>query len=61
MTEQEKQQYLKELREKQLTGSSNLTQTPEIIKSREKKQSDLDNLEEATKKFFNNDTTIKSD
>jgi len=36
MTEQEKQQYLKELREKQLTGSSNLTQTPEIIKSREK-------------------------
>ena len=61
MTEQEKQQYLKELREKQLTGSSNLTQTPEIIKSREKKQSDLNNLEEATKKFFNNDTTIKSD
>ena len=61
MTEQEKQQYLKELREKQLTGSSNLTQTPEIIKSREEKQSDLDNLEEATKKFFNNDTTIKSD
>jgi len=57
MTEQEKQQYLKELREKQLTGSSNLTQTPEIIKSREEKQSDLDNLEEATKKFFNNDTT----
>lgn len=61
MTEQEKQQYLKELREKQLTGSSNLTQTPEIIKSREEKQSDLNNLEEATKKFFNNDTTIKSD
>ena len=61
MTEQEKQQYLKELREKQLLGSENLTQTPEIIKSREEKQSDLDNLEEATKKFFNNDTTIKSD
>lgn len=59
MTEQEKQQYLKELREKQLTGSSNLTQTPEIIKSREKKQSDLDNLEEATKKFFNNNQDEK--
>lgn len=59
MTEQEKQQYLKELREKQLTGSSNLTQTPEIIKSREKKQSDLDNLEEATKKFFNNNQDKK--
>lgn len=52
MTDQEKQQYLKELREKQLLGSENLTQTPEIIKSREEKQSDLDNLEEATKKFF---------
>lgn len=61
MTEQEKQQYLKELREKQLLGSENLTQTPEIIKSREEKQFDLNNLEEATKKFFNNDTTIKSD
>lgn len=59
MTEQEKQQYLKELREKQLTGSSNLTQTPEIIKSREEKQSDLDNLEEATKKFFNNNQDEK--
>lgn len=59
MTEQEKQQYLKELREKQLTGSSNLTQTPEIIKSREEKQSDLNNLEEATKKFFNNNQDEK--
>ena len=55
MTEQEKQEYLKELREKQLLGSENLTQTPEIIKSREEKQSDLDNLEEATKKFFKKD------
>ena len=60
MTNQEKQQYLKELREKQLQGSSNLTQTDAIIADREKKQSDLDNLVEATNKFFNNDTTIKS-
>ena len=59
MTEQQKQQYLKELREKQLTGSSNLTQSDALIEDRKKKQDDLDNIEEATKKFFNNDTTIK--
>lgn len=59
MTEQQKQQYLKELRQKQLIGSSNLTQTDALIEDRKKKQNDLDNIEEATKKFFNNDTTIK--
>lgn len=58
MTEQ---QYLKELRERQLIGMENLTQTPEIEKSVQEKKDDLNNLKEATIKFFNNDTTIKSD
>ncbi len=59
--DREKQQELvRKFRQKQLTGLENLTQTPEIIADREKKQSDLDNLVEATNKFFNNDTTIKS-
>lgn len=52
MTDQEQQQYLKELRQKQLTGSENLTQTEALIEDRQKKQDDLNNLEEATKKFF---------
>ena len=63
LNKQEQQQYLRELRERQLAGSSNLTQTLKIIKSREEKLKDLENIEEATDKFFNNkkdDTTISN-
>lgn len=63
MNKEQRQQFFKDFRKRQLDGSENLTQTPEIIQSRKKKQEDLDNLEEATDKFFNNkkdDTTIKS-
>lgn len=63
MNKEQRQQFFKDFRNRQLDGSENLTQTPEIVQSREKKQGDLDNLEEATDKFFNNkkdDTTISN-
>ena len=55
LNKEQQERFVKDFKERQLKGMENLTQTPEIIKSREEKQSDLDNLEEATKKFFKKD------
>ena len=56
---EQQKQFFKDFRKKQLDGSENLTQTLEIIRSREEKLKDLENLEEATEKFFKKDDTIK--
>lgn len=61
MNKEQQKQFFKDFRERQLEGSENLTQTSAIIKSREEKLKDLENIEKATDKFFNNkkdDTTI---
>lgn len=63
MNKQQQQKFFKDFRNRQLEGSENLTQTSAIIKSREEKLKDLENIEEATDKFFNNkkdDTTISN-
>lgn len=63
MNKEQRQQFFKDFRKRQLEGSKNLNQTPAIIKSREEKLKDLENIEEATDKFFNNkkdDTTISN-
>jgi len=59
LDKEKQQQFFKNFREIQLKGSENLTQTDAIIESRKKKQSDLNNLEEATIKFFNNNQNEK--
>jgi len=59
MNKEQQQKFFKDFRERQLKGSENLTQTPSIIRSREEKLKDLENLEEATEKFFKKDDTIK--
>lgn len=60
LNKEQQQKFVIDFRKKQILGSENLTQTPEIEKSRDDKMRDLHNIEEATDKFFNNDTTIKS-
>lgn len=63
MNKEQQKQFFKDFRERQLEGSENLTQTSAIIKSREEKLKDLENIEKATDKFFNNkkdDTTISN-
>lgn len=61
LNKEQQKQFFKDFRKKQLDGSENLTQTPEIIKSREEKLKDLENIDEATDKFFSNDKSTNLD
>lgn len=55
MNKQEQQKFVKDFKERQIKGMENLTQTKEIEQSIQDKKIELENLEEATNKFFNND------